>query len=82
MLTKERLTDTIGNNVRSTQYADCTAAYEAVNTAWRAVDSLREKIELSESIRISREQFERGEFISHDELMGKVRRMLKERSFA
>ena len=82
MLTKERTTNTIGNNARTAPYADCTAAYEAVNTAWQAVDSLSEKIELSESIRISREQFDRGEFISHDELMGKVRRMLKERSFA
>ena len=82
MLTKERPTNTIGDNVHTAPYADCTATYAAVNTAWQAVDSLREKIELSESIRISREQFERGEFISHDELMGKVRRMLKERSFA
>lgn len=82
MLTKERPANMIGNNVQSAPYADCTAAYKAINTAWQAVDSLREKIELSESIRISREQFERGEFISHEELMGKVKRMLKERSFA
>ena len=75
MLTKERTTTTIGNDVRSAPYADCTAAYEAVNTAWQAVDSLREKIELSESIRISREQFERGEFISHQRVM----ELLKER---
>lgn len=73
MLTKERPANTIGNNARSAPYADCTAAYEAVNTAWQAVDSLREKIELSESIRISREQFERGEFISHKELMKRMR---------
>ena len=82
MLTKERPANMIGDNAHSAPYADCTAACEAVNTAWQAVDSLREKIELSESIRISREQFERGEFISHEELMGKVKRMLKERSFA
>ena len=73
MLTKERATNTIGNDVRTAPYADCMAAYEAVNAAWQAVDSLREKIELSESIRISREQFKRGEFISHQRVMELLR---------
>lgn len=44
MLTKERATNTIGNDVSSTPYADCTAAYEADNTAWQSVDSIRKKI--------------------------------------
>ena len=49
--------------------------------AWDTWDMMREKTELTESIVLSRKQFERGEFISHKDGMARIRKMLDERRF-
>ena len=49
--------------------------------AWDTWDMMRERVELTESVVLSRKQFERGEFISHKEGMAKIRKMLDERTF-
>ena len=49
--------------------------------AWDTWDMMRERAELTESVALSRKQFERGEFISHKDGMAKIRKMLDERRF-
>lgn len=41
-------------------------------------DDLIDRIELSHSVAISRQQFENGEFLPHDEVMSKMQKMLDE----
>ena len=50
--------------------------------AWDTWDMMRERSQLTESVGLSRKQFERGEFISHKDGMAKIRKMLNERRFA
>ena len=49
---------------------------------WSENEALREREQLSISVEISRAQFERGEFISHQALTARLKKMLDERAFA
>lgn len=49
---------------------------------WAENEALREREQLSISVEISRAQFERGEFISHQDLTARLKKMLDERAFA
>ncbi len=49
---------------------------------WADNEARREREELSRSVEISREQFERGEFVSHHDLMARLKKQLDERTLA
>ncbi|MBQ6008306.1 MAG: type II toxin-antitoxin system Phd/YefM family antitoxin [Kiritimatiellae bacterium] len=49
---------------------------------WADNEARREREELSRSVEISRDQFERGEFISHHDLMARLKKQLDERTLA
>ena len=49
---------------------------------WADNEARREREELSRSVEISREQFERGEFVSHHALMTRLKKQLDERTLA
>ena len=49
---------------------------------WADNEARREREELSRSVEISREQFERGEFVSHHDLMTRLKKQLDERTLA
>ena len=49
---------------------------------WAENEARREREELSRSVEISRDQFERGEFISHHDLMARLKKQLDERTLA
>ena len=49
---------------------------------WADHEARREREELSRSVEISRAQFERGEFISHRDLMARLKKKLDERTLA
>ena len=49
---------------------------------WADNEARREREELSRSVEISRDQFERGEFVSHHDLMARLKKQLDERTLA
>ena len=49
---------------------------------WADNEARREREELSRSVEISRAQFERGECVSHHDLMARLKKQLDERTLA
>ncbi len=51
-------------------------------TLWADNEARREREELSRAVEISRAQFERGEYVSHHDLMARIKKQLDERTLA
>ena len=49
---------------------------------WADNEARREREELSRAVEISRAQFERGEYVSHNDLMDQLKKQLDERTLA